>query len=68
MTRPEVGDSRKWKSAVDMAMGGGGHNLLPFEWLAYAFYMALGTIGSAVGRGARIRFKAKRARGRADAD
>jgi hypothetical protein len=37
-------------SAVDMVMGGGQHNLWPFEWLAYVFYGVVTSLGAFVGR------------------
>jgi len=36
-------------SIVDMFLGGD-HNLLPFEWLAYAFYALLSLVGIATAR------------------
>jgi hypothetical protein len=38
-------------STVDAAMGGGGHNLLPFEWLAYAFFGFVASLGALAGHG-----------------
>ncbi len=40
-------------SILDVSMGGDSHNLLPFEWLFYAFYGFLVLIGLGVGRGVR---------------
>jgi hypothetical protein len=37
-------------SAVDVVMGGGGHNLLPFEWLIYGVYGVIGVAGAVGGR------------------
>jgi hypothetical protein len=43
-------------SAIDTIVGKGeGHNLLPFEWLAYAFYGAFTLLGCGVGRATRRR-------------
>lgn len=39
-------------SFLDVLMGGD-HNLLPLEWIAYAFYGLVAAVGVAVGRGIR---------------
>jgi hypothetical protein len=40
-------------SAIDLSKGGG-HNLLPFEWLEYAFLAAITTAGVVLGRRVRL--------------
>ncbi len=42
-------------SAVDLAMGGTGHNLLPIEWFVYGLYGLVATSGALTGRALRKR-------------
>lgn len=44
-------------SAVDLGMGGEGHNLLPIEWFIHGVYALIGTAGAATGRAAALRRK-----------
>ena len=37
-------------SVIDIVMGGGGHNLLPFEWAIYGIYAVIGVVGAIIGR------------------
>jgi hypothetical protein len=37
-------------SAIDLAMGGQSHNLLPIEWFVYGVYGLVGTAGALIGR------------------
>lgn len=42
-------------SAIDLALGGTGHNLLPIEWFVYGLYGLVATSGALTGRAVRKR-------------
>ena len=49
-------------SLFDLALGGQGHNLLPFEWLIYGVYGLVGTAGAIIGRNRGLRVRPEGAR------